>query len=112
MVSKPSPAVYQTEEFQSFLEGLGPDSKIRKWIEDMKDVLKKNMLAGEPIPKKLIPDYYVRRYGVDNLFRYRHPEGCRSCYVLDVIGGVGVCPVILDFMSHTEYERRFGYSTT
>ena len=113
MGSKPSPAVYQTEEFQSFLKGLRPGDKFKKWIEEMKDKLKENMLAGDSIPKKKIPDYYIREYHVNNLYRFSHPEGYRFCYTLVRIPELGViCPVILDFLSHPEYEKRFGYRTT
>jgi len=75
----------------------------------MKIVLKEDMMAGEPIQKKQIASHYLQRYEVYNLYRYRHPEGYRSCYTLHKFKELGVCPVILDIMPHPEYERRFGY---
>ncbi len=73
----------------------------------MADVLKENKFAGELIRKSQIPERYVRQHGVDNLYRYGHPEGYRSCYTI-----MDKCPHILDLMSHPEYDKVFGYKTT
>lgn len=109
MVRKPSPAVFLSKDLKDFLNTLNSESKFRRWIEDMETVLKENMFAGELIKKKQIPHYYIQRYGVNNLYRYEHPEGYRSCYTIFKEEGVGVCPHILDIMSHEEYDRIFGY---
>jgi hypothetical protein len=109
MTHRPSPAVFLSKDLQEFLDNLDSDDKIRKWIEDMTEVLEENMYAGNRIRKKLIPTYYISRYGVNNLYRYSHPGGFRSCYTVFNEEGVGVCPHVLDIMSHEEYERRFGY---
>jgi hypothetical protein len=82
---------------------------IRKFVEDMDAVLLENMFAGDTVPKKRIPRYYLVEYGVNNLYRYRHPEGYRSAYTLVAVEGVGVCPIVLDINTHAEYERIFGY---
>ena len=80
MVRKPSKAVFISKELNDFLESLDPQNKLKKWIQDMKIVLKEDMMAGEPIQKKQIASHYLQRYEVYNLYRYRHPEGYRSCY--------------------------------
>ena len=105
MVRKPSPKVFISEELAKLLEKVGPRNKCSKWIEDMKIVLSENMYAGELIKKSQIPKQYILRYGVNNLYRYSHPEGFRSCYT--ILKG---CPVILDLMSHAEYDKVFGYT--
>ena len=109
MVRKPSPVIFRSRGLEEFLKPLKPDDKLRRWIEDMEAVLLDNMFAGQLVKKKQIPSYYVRRYGVNNLFRYRHPEGYRSCYTILNVEGFGVCPIILDILSHEEYDRIFGY---
>ena len=109
MVRKPSPRVYRSGDLNELIEGLAPDGRIRKWIEDMEVVLRENMFAGDSIRKRQIPSYYVERYGVNNLYRYEHPEGFRSCYTLLNFEGVGVCPLVIDVMDHADYERVFGY---
>jgi len=110
MTRKPSPAVFRSEELDLFLKGkMDPDDKFLKWIEDMEKVLKENIFAGDQVKKDRIPYYYIRRYGVNNLFRYDHPEGYRSCYVVSYVDGIGVCPTILDILSHDQYNKIFGY---
>jgi hypothetical protein len=107
MVRKPSPKVFISEDLAKLLEKVGPRNKCYKWIEDMKVVLGENMYAGEQIRKSQIPKQYILCYGVNNLYRYSHPEGFRSCYT--ILKG---CPVILNIMSHAEYDKVFGYTTT
>jgi len=106
---KPAPEVRASRELFDLLKNLELDHKFVKWINEMKDKLLFNMLSGDSIQKRRIPDYYKNKYGVNNLYRYEHPEGYRSCYTLVNIEGVGVCPIILDLLSHSEYERIFGY---
>ena len=67
MVSKPAPQVRISAELLNFLNSLNPDSRFRKWIEDMNTVLKGNMFAGESVPKKQIPAHYLSKHGVNNL---------------------------------------------
>ena len=107
MVRKPSPKIFISEDLAKLLRKLGPENKISKWIDDMKEVLRENMYAGELIRKSQIPKQYIDRYAVNNLYRYSHPEGFRSCYTI-----VNGCPYILDIMSHPEYDRVFGYRKT
>jgi hypothetical protein len=102
-----SPAVFLSERLDSFLKGLKPNHKFVKWINSMADALKENKFAGELIRKSQIPRFYVEKYRVNNLYRYSHPEGFRSCYTI-----VEECPRILDLMSHSVYDRVFKYETT
>jgi hypothetical protein len=111
MVLRPSPAVYRLKELSDFLDALDPRHKFRKWMNDMENVLKGNMLAGDPVPKVQIPRHYRDKFGLNNLYRYEHPEGYRSCYTL-LTYHVGVCPLILDLNSHKEYSRIFGYKSS
>lgn len=105
----PSSDVRFSEELAEQLIDMDPDNKIKKWIKDMVDKLREDMKAGNNIPKKLIPTYYIRKYNVNNLYRFRHPEGYRSIYSLVVVNEIGVCPIIWEVLSHPEYEKRFGY---
>ena len=107
MVRVRSPSVFISNELSQHLRKLEPEHKLAKWINNMKDTLTENMYAGELIRKSQIPRYYVDRYGVNNLYRYSHPEGFRSVYT--ILNG---CPYILDIMSHSEYDKVFGYRTT
>lgn len=110
MAIKPAPAVHLFKELSDFLNALGPNHKFNTWMANMKLVLKGNMLAGDAVPKGQIPSHYREKFGLNNLYRYDHPEGYRSCYTL-LTYDVGVCPLILDLKSHKEYSRIFGYKS-
>ena len=104
--------MFLSKELEDFLKELDSNHRFNRWVADMKSVLKENMFAGECIGKKRIPKHYARRYGVNNLYRYDHPEGFRSCYTLVMCEGLGVCPLIIDLKTHTDYDKIFGYKTT
>ena len=74
-----SPAVFLSEELDSLLKSLATNHKFVKWIKSMAEVLEENKFAGELIKKSQIPKLYVEQYHVNNLYRYNHPEGYRSC---------------------------------
>lgn len=103
----PASHVFIVGELNDYLQTLSSDHKYRRWIADMKTVLKEHMYSGELIKKNLIPKYYIEKFGVHHLYRYDHPEGHRSCYAI-----VEGCPRIFDIMTHAEYDLRFGYKTT
>jgi hypothetical protein len=107
MVRKPAPQIFISEDLAKLLTKVGRQNKFSKWVGDMKEVLRENMYAGELIRKSQIPKRYIDRYAVNNLYRYSHPEGFRSCYTI-----VNGCPYILDILSHPEYDKVFGYRTT
>lgn len=98
-----------SEELWEMIGSLDEDHKLWRWIDEMKGELLFNRLCGQSVEKKRIPDYYRDRYGVNNLYRYPHPEGYRSCYTLICDEAGNICAYILDLLSHREYEDRFGY---
>ena len=98
-----------TEELAELLIHLEPGNKYRKWMGDMVDLLWEDMTIGESIPKRQIPKYYIRRHEVTNLYRFEHPEGHRTIYTLKEFKELGVCPLIIETLTHYEYNRRFGY---
>ena len=112
MPLRPSKAVFISVELRDFLETLDSNHRFRKWIyADMKNALLQNMWAGQLIRKTKIPLYYIEKYGVNNLYRYSHPEGYRSCYTITKTEDGTLCPHILDLKSHSEYEKIFGYKS-
>ena len=78
MPRSPAPEVYIVEGLNEFLKNLAENHKFQKWIRDMKTVLMEHKYSGELIKKCQIPDYYIEKYGVNNLYRYDHPEGAYS----------------------------------
>ena len=81
------------------------DEGITKAFEE----LEKDAFSGIQIPKKLIPKYYEKRFGkIDNLWKYNLPNAWRLIHTIKR-EQVIVLSIILEWMSHKDYERRFKY---
>lgn len=109
MVRRPSPTVYHSHSLDAYLYTLEKGDPVLKFVGDMDAVLMENMFAGNQVQKSRIPGHYIVEYGVNNLYRYRHPAGYRSAYTIVNVDGIGVCPMVLDIHTHAEYERIFGF---
>jgi hypothetical protein len=64
--------------------------------------------CGMAIHKKLIPREYIRKYNINNLYKYDLPNAWRLLYSLGK-EGIEIIAIILDWCSHKEYERIFKY---
>ncbi len=71
--------------------------------------LEGDAFCGIRLSKRLIPKFYVNKFGkLDNLWKYDLPNAWRLIYTIknrDVV----VLSIVLEWMSHKEYERRFKY---
>jgi hypothetical protein len=72
------------------------------------DQLHNNVFTGIQIPKRMIPDQYVKKYHPDNLWKYDLPHGWRLLYFIISEQDIAIA-VIIDWMSHKEYDRLFHY---
>ncbi|MCK5016187.1 MAG: hypothetical protein KAS32_03865 [Candidatus Peribacteraceae bacterium] len=72
--------------------------------------IEKTPSCGISIPKKLIPKVYIKKYGIVSLFKYDLPAGWRLIYSLDK-DGIEVIAIILEWMKHKDYEKRFKYKS-
>jgi Txe/YoeB family toxin of Txe-Axe toxin-antitoxin module len=71
--------------------------------------LKEDAFCGIQIPKNLIPKEYIKRFGqLTNLWKYNLPDAWRLIYTIQN-DKINVLSVILEWMDHKEYERRFNY---
>jgi len=100
------------------------DKKVQKAYEDLKgsefqdlykhiqiafkDIKNDPFASGIPIEKRLIPKYYIKRFGVNNLMKYDLPMGWRLLYSVGQ-EGIEVIAIVLEWMRHKDYERRFKY---
>ena len=60
------------------------------------------------IRHNLIPKEYIKKYKIDNLWKYDLPNGWRLLYSLGR-DEIEIIAIILEWMDHKNYERRFGY---
>lgn len=96
------------EEFESLENGRYEDKEIFTYIRRAIEDLKVNAHAGIQIPKKLIPKIYFDKYKIRNLWKYDLPKGWRLLYSVGA-NGIEILSIILEWMDHKEYERRFNY---
>lgn len=85
------------------------DPVLFKQINSALDDIEKNAFCSILIPKRLIPKQW-QIHGT--LWKYDLPKGWRLFYTVappDLPGKVTVFAIILDWMTHKEYERLFKY---
>ena len=93
-----------TEEAYFTLEKSDP--QLFKHITRAMEDLQKNRRAGRPSPKWFIPPKY-RKAGVTNIWRYNLPGAWRLIYTLEG-DHIRIIIIVLDWMTHKEYERFIG----
>ena len=84
------------------------DQQLHNWISKAINALANNAFSGTQIPKGLIPKVYLKKYRIDNLWKYDLPKGWRLVYSV-AKKEVCVITIILEWFSHKEYEKRFKY---
>ena len=82
------------------------DKKLKKFINRALDDIKENPFCGIQVPKKLIPKEYIKNFNIKNLWKYNLPNAWRLIYSVEG-GDVVIITIILEWMDHKEYERRF-----
>jgi len=85
------------------------DKQLKEWLDRAVTDLKKNAFSGIQIAKRLIPKEYHAKYGpLDNLWKYNLPNAWRMIYTIKR-DEVVVLSIVLEWMKHKDYEKRFGY---
>jgi Txe/YoeB family toxin of Txe-Axe toxin-antitoxin module len=96
------------KSYDTLKTGRSEDSTLQEKINHAIDSLKNDPGYGIRIPHDRIPDFYKKKYGIDNLRKVNLPDGWRLLYTVKA-DKTGIISVIIEWLSHTEYERRFGY---
>lgn len=94
--------------FDSLEHSKVEDQILHKWVKRAIDALAENCFCGTQIPKRLIPRVYLEKYKIDNLWKYDLPKGWRLIYSV-TNSEVCILSIILEWMDHKDYERRFNY---
>lgn len=103
-----SSCVRAVRDVAGFISSLEKRSYLRQIVDKGLDVLKENMFVGHLIEKKKFSKLYVQKYGLDNLYKYNLDRTNRLIYTL-VADECGIAVVVLEILSHKDYEKRFGY---
>ena len=96
------------DAFFALKEGKGEGRKLYDSLDRAIDDLKGDPECGVRIPKKLWPKKYVRKYRINNLWKYDLPNGWRLTYTITK-DEIKVIAIVLEWFDHKGYERRFKY---
>lgn len=81
---------------------------ILRSVERVKKWLKENPFAGEQVQKSIIPQYYINKYGVSNLWRIELSDYWRLIYTIQS-NEVEIIDFVLNIVDHKKYDKIFGY---
>src|SRR3989344_230013 len=84
------------------------DTQLYSLLKRAFDDIERNPSGFIHIPKNLIPAEYKQKYDIDNLWKYDLPNGWRLLYSLSR-DKVVLLAIILEWLDHKNYERRFNY---
>lgn len=100
-----------SKDFAKFYSNLPKTSPLKAQLDNAMDLLKKNPSTGNRIKTRMWPAKYVKKYNINNLYRYSLGSGWRMIYT--IIGQQDRLDcVILGVMDHRSYDKMFGYKTS
>lgn len=96
------------ESYEKLKAATTEDRMLYDWLSRAFEDIQRDAFCGIQIPKRLIPREYIKKYGIDNLWKYDMPKAWRLLY--SVSGNkVIVISIIIEWLPHKKYETRFGY---
>ena len=101
----PSEIRFINEKLKASFQKLEYDNPLLfKMLNQAIGNIKENAFCGINLPKRLIPI----EYSVKNLWKYDLPKGWRLLYSI-TNEEIEVVSIILEWLDHKNYERRFKY---
>ena len=71
------------EAFDKLDSGKYEEKQLKQFLIRALEDISKNAFCGIRIPKKLIPEEYVKRYNIHNTWKYNLPDGWRLIYSVE-----------------------------
>ena len=96
------------EAFYKLEKGDDSERELFKFINQALDNLEENAFCGIQIPKRLIPEEYIKKYGAKNIWKYDLPKAWRLIYSI-INDEIVVVSLVLEWLDHKNYEKRFKY---
>jgi len=94
--------------FEKLSKGNYEEKELRRNLERAFGDICENPFCGVQVPKKLIPSDYIKKFNIRNIWKYNLPNAWRMIYSLEG-KKIYVVSIILEWLDHKEYERRFKY---
>ena len=98
--------IFSDEDLKEKFDELGDNDPIKKALVRVIGHLKEDAFAGRLVKKELIPEKYK---GHKNLLIYNLPSVWRMLYTVKTKDELEIISVILNWMSHKDYERLFKF---
>jgi hypothetical protein len=96
------------QAFSALASGKAEETYLSRELKIAFDAIAVDAFCGIQVPKQRIPKSYLSKYGIDNLWKYNFHKSWRLMYT--VAGdGQNLLALIIEWLPHKEYERRFGY---
>ncbi len=96
------------EAFEKLKDSKTEDRKLYEFLKRAFEDIEKEPACGIHVPNNLIPKEYIQKYNINNLWKYDLPDGWRLLYSIG-IDKVMVIAIMIEWLDHKNYERRFGY---
>ncbi len=77
-------------------------------IQRAKELLRKDPFTGNQVPQRLIPNKYIKKYDVNNIWRIELANRWRLIYTIRG-GELEIINFIIDIFNHKDYDKVFGY---
>jgi len=84
------------------------DEKFLRHLKNALENIREDPVCGIKIPLRLIPKDWMKKYSINNLYKYNLPNAWRLLYSLSG-GDVELIAIVLGCFDHKEYERKFNY---
>lgn len=85
------------------------NKQLKKQLDNAFTAIENNAFCGIQIQKRLISKEYSNKFGeINNLWKYNIPNAFRIIYTIKRDNN-NVISIILEWMPHKDYEKRFGY---
>jgi hypothetical protein len=94
--------------FDNLKDGTSGEQELFVLINRALNDLQENPNRYISVPRRLWPREYIRKYHINNLWKYDLPNGWRLIYTMRN-DKVEIMAVIIEWFSHKKYERKFGY---
>jgi len=94
--------------FDKLKRGKFEDKTLYEFLDRAIDDLKENPFVGIKVPKGVWSKKYIQKYMINNLWKYDLPNAWRLLYTVRG-NSVKIVAIILEWMNHKNYEKRFKY---
>ncbi len=108
-MKKNSYAVFADDKIEKAFYNLQETNEIKKFIKRAIRDIEENAFCGIRIPKKLIPKEYIKKYQINNLWKYDLPYEWRLIYSITTPNKIEILSIIIEWFNHKDYSRRFRY---